>query len=156
MIPAGICRNETGGVAAVADQVDVERVGEQPLEQPEVLHVHRRLVAPARLAVLLGVRLVDGADRRPPADMRRAAAGRAPRPGDVPVAQRPAPAQVVDERVDVDTAPMAVGELRDEVRLVRDRELRVPVEHDAEERRSRAPDAEDEERWIRRAHAGAC
>ena len=143
------------GVTAVAHEVDVERVGEQPLEQAQVLHVHRRLVAPARLSPRRCVRLVDGADRL---------AGRhgGPEPGayllrvDLPLAHRPDAAQVVHERVDVDTAPMAVRELGDEVRLVGERELRVPVEHDPEERRSRAPDAEDEERWIRRAHAGAC
>src|SRR5262249_61935628 len=41
-------------------------------------------------------------------------------------------------------------ELRDEVRLVRDRELRVAVEDHAQERRARAADAEDQER--RRGH----
>jgi hypothetical protein len=56
------------------------------------------------------------------------------------------PPQVVEEAVDVDAAQVAVGELRDEVRLVGDSELRVSVEHDAEQRRAGTPHAEDEDR----------
>ena len=79
------------GVTPVPDQVDVARVRKQPLEHAQVLHVHRRLVAPARLALPLGVgevhlrdRLADGhpgpqpgahvARRRPPTRAASAAA----------------------------------------------------------------------------------
>ena len=137
-------------VAAVANQVDVARVREEPLEQRQVLHVHRRLVTPALFAALRRVRLVDGADRLAERHAR-------PQPladglgAQLPLAQRGEPPQVVEEVVDVRPVAVAVRELRQEVRLVRDRELRVPVEHDPQQRRTRASDAEDDQRW--RAHA---
>src|SRR5437762_2307267 len=53
------------GVAPVADQVHPDRVREETLEQRELLHVERRLVAPARLSLPLGVRLEDRSDRVP-------------------------------------------------------------------------------------------
>ena len=64
----------------------------------------------------------------------------------VPVRERVDAAKVVDERVGVDATKMPVGELRDEIRLVRNGELGVTVEHDAQQRRARAAHAEDEDR----------
>src|SRR5207302_6695468 len=51
------------GVAAVTNQMDPERVREEALEQRQMLHVQRRLVAPARLPLVLRVHLEDGCDR---------------------------------------------------------------------------------------------
>jgi hypothetical protein len=136
-------------VAPVAHEVDEERVREEPFEHAQPLHVHRRLVAPARLPVAGRVRLVDGRDRLAEAHPRPQA-GTHLVDRDVPLAERRQPAQVVGELVDVDRAAVAVGELRDEVGLVRDRELRVAVEHHPEQRRAGTADAEDEER--RRRH----
>ena len=138
-------------VAAVADEVDEARGRKEALEQREVLHVHRCLVSPAALAVPCRVRLEHGADRL---------ARRHPRPqppGHVverepPLAQGRQPSQVVEERVRRDGARVPVGELGDEVRLVGDRDQAVAVEHDPQQRRPRAPDAEDEERRL--AHCG--
>ena len=115
------------GIAPVAHEVDEARVGEEPFEHRQALHVHRRLVAPAALPVAGGVRLVDGGDRLTQSHPR-AQTGPHLVDGDVPVAQRRQPAQVVGELADLDRGAVAVGELRDEVGLVRDRELGVPVE----------------------------
>ncbi len=51
-------------VAAVADQVDEVRLGEQSLDPAHRLHVDGGLVAPARLVVAVGVAAVEGAQRR--------------------------------------------------------------------------------------------
>ena len=56
----------------------------------------------------------------------------------------PATSEIVEEPVEVRAAAVPVGELRDEERLVRDRQLAAPVEHHAQERRARAADAEDD------------
>ena len=134
-----------GRVAAVTDQMHEQRIREQPLEQVQVLHVHRRLVAPALLATLLRVHRVDRGDRRSDRHARAQ-----PRPHlvewDVPLRERVDAAKIVDERIGVDATEMPVGELRDEVRLVRNGELGVTVEHDAQQRRARAAHAEDEDR----------
>ena len=81
--------------------MDVARVREQALEQRQALHVHRRLVAPAALAVPGGVGLVDGADRLPERHPRAETRTHLVE-WDGPLANRREPAQVVDERVDVD------------------------------------------------------
>ena len=78
----------------------------------------------------------------------------------LPVRDRVDATEVVDEFVRVDPAPMPVGQLWHEVRLVRDRQLRVAVEHDAEKGRPRTPHAEDEEgrssrRQVLRTRSGA-
>ena len=73
----------------------------------------------------------------------------------VPLRERVDAAKVVDERVGVDTTEMTVGELRDEIRLVRNGELGVTVEHDAQQRRARATHAEDEDRRTAGRH-GNC
>src|SRR4029079_16855459 len=52
------------------------------------------------------------------------------------------PPQAVDERREIDRSPVPPRELGDEVRLVRDRQLGVAVEHHAEQRRAGAPDPE--------------
>ncbi len=129
------------GVAAVANQMNPERVREQTLEQRQVLHVERRLVAPARLSLVLGVHLEDGGDRL---------AGRHPlaQPGtnvlgrDAPLVELVEAPQVVEEVVEVRPPPVPLRERCDEERLVRDRDLAVPVEHHAQQRPARAADAE--------------
>ena len=52
-----------GDVAAVADHVDEARLGQDALNRLGLADVAGRLVAPARLALLLGVEPVEGADR---------------------------------------------------------------------------------------------
>jgi hypothetical protein len=140
-------------IPAVADQVDEPSVGKEPVEQAQVLHVHGRLVAPARLAMLRGVHGVHGADRgadrHPVAELSAHLVEWNP-----PVGERVQPAEVVDEAVHPDAAQVAVCQLRDEVRLVGDGELRVPVEHDAQQRRARAPHTEDENRRAAGRQAG--
>ena len=130
-------------VASVANEVDEQRVRKEPLEQAEVLHVHRGLVAPARLAALRRVNRVHGrngsTDRHP---LGQTCAHPVQR--HAPFRERVDPAQVVDELVGLDMAEVAVGKLWHEVRLVGNGELGVPVEHHAKECRSRAAHPEDE------------
>ena len=142
--PTWHCEERRRRVAAIPDQVDEERVGKEPLEQPEVLHVHRRLVAPARLPTVLGVDGIDRcdclADRHPVAQTCANLVERY-----FPLGEVVQPPEVIDELLRVDVPQMAVGELRHEVRLVGDGELRVAVEHDAQQRRAGTPHAEDDE-----------
>ena len=70
-------------IAPVTYEVEEERLGEEPLEQWEVLHVHRRLVAPAGFPASGGVRFVDGGDRLARWTFR-AGAGRGQPPGRPP------------------------------------------------------------------------
>jgi hypothetical protein len=131
------------GVASVPHEVNPGRVREEPFEQRQLLHVQRRLVTPARLALPVGVRLEDRGDRlarRHPLVQARADVVRC----DAPVIKRPQTPEVVEEGVDVGAAAVPVSQLGDEERLVGDRERRVPVEHHAQERRARAADAEDD------------
>ncbi len=60
--PVGDREERQRRVTPVADQVHEPGVREQPLEERQMLHVERRLVAPARLPALGGVRLEDGGD----------------------------------------------------------------------------------------------
>ena len=69
-----------------------------------------------------------------------------------PLPERRQPPQVVEKRVRLDGAPVPVGQLGHEVRLVGYRDPAVPVQHHPQQRRSRAPDAEDEKRGL--AHRG--
>jgi hypothetical protein len=89
--------------------VDVARVREELLEERQALHVHRGLVAPPALAVGGGVALVHrpdrGAEGHPGAE-----AGPDLFDGEVPLADRGKPAQVVDERVDVHVRARALAE----------------------------------------------
>ena len=119
---------------------------DRPLDQLHLLHVGRRLLAPARLALLLGVGGVEGPHRRARLDL----------------GQRPQPAEhlLVGE---AEVAPLArrlhrlEGALRGrvglagsldqvghEVGLGRDRQLRVGVEHHPQQRRAGAVHADDE------------
>ncbi len=70
---------------------------------------------------------------------------------DAPCAHALEPSDVRQERVAVRPLAMAIPQLRDEVRLRRDREPRVPVEHLPEQRRAAPRDAEDDDR---RTHRG--
>ena len=140
-------------VPPVADQVHVERRREERLEQRQVLHVERRLVAPPRLAARRRVCLEHRRDRLP----RRHPGPEPGRDGvgrEAPLGERRQSAQIVRERLRVHDSPVPPGELRHEVRLVRDREHRVAVEHHAEERRPRPADAEDDQRRARLGHVG--
>ena len=90
-------------ISPVTDQVDELRVREKPLEQPEVLHVHRRLVPPPSFFPLLRIDGVDRGDRRadrhPPGQPRLNLVQR-----DLPFRQCVEPAQIVDELVRLDVA----------------------------------------------------
>jgi hypothetical protein len=64
------------------------------------------------------------------------------------------PTEILEEVVGADATKVTVSELRDELRLVWNCKLGVPVEHYAQQRRSRAANAENEEGGAsgRRAH----
>ncbi len=134
------------GVAPVADHVDEARLGDPALDLLHPLDVVRRLVAPARLALALCVELEEGADRRLRVDR---------------VERAVAPQQLA--RVEVEVTPLAVpgdhavgllagdallpgglDQRGDEVGLGRDREVRMGVEHQPQQRRPGAGDADDE------------
>src|SRR5262245_14746461 len=131
--------------------MDVLRVGEELFEQRQVAHVHRRLVAPARLARVLCVRLEDRRDRvargHPGADSRRHVVG-----ADAPRPDRRDARHIVDEPIRSDGAAVPAREEWDEERLVGDRHAARAVEDHAQQRRPRAADPEYEE-W--RRHSGA-
>ena len=88
-MPAGIARNDSAASRPSRTRWTKTRPG-RAARAAKVLHVHRRLVAPARLATLRGVRLVDGADR-----LAEGLAGPQPRAtasgATIPVAQRRQP-----------------------------------------------------------------
>jgi hypothetical protein len=141
-------------VAAVPDQMHVEGIGKQALEQPQILHVERGLVAPALLPVLGRIRLEDRRDR----GAGRHAGSQAAVDGierHAPLEEAGQPLQVGRERRRVDGSRMPARQLRDEVRLVRYRERRVAVEHHPEERRARAPHAEHDHRRVGAGHRGS-
>ena len=139
------------GVPAVADEMHVLRVGKQRFEQRQVAHVHRRLVAPARLPHGRCIRLVD---RRDGGSGRHA--GSQPRRDvlqcDTPVADRRDAAQIVEKPARLDGPPMAPGQQRDEERLVGNRDPGRAVEDDAQQRRPRPAHAEEDQRG--RRHSG--
>src|SRR5215211_139051 len=130
-------------VAAVPHEVDVLGIRKRTLDDVEPLHVGRGLVAEARLPARVRIRLVDGPDRvgegrpvwypfmhsrrrhSPPLDARE-------------------PADVAHELVGVRPLAVSIPELRDEVRLGRDRQARVPIEHLLQQRGAAARDAEDD------------
>ena len=64
----------------------------------------------------------------------------------IPCHERRKSAQIVEEAVEIDVVAMPPREERDEEGLIRDRDARRAIENDAEQGRSRAADAEDEER----------
>ena len=107
------------GVTAVADEVNEARVREEPVEERELLHVQRRLVAPAALSVHVRVCLEDRGDRltglRTGLESCPDGLGR-----DAPFRERRQAAEVVEKPFRVDSAPVALGDLGHEVRLVRD------------------------------------
>ena len=147
-----------GDVAAIADQVDEARLGQGALDPRHRSHVARRLVAPARLALLLGVEVVEDSDRVGGIErLDRLQALEQHRLVEAEVA----PARVVGSRLDEPlagrvVAPREADHLGDEVGLRRDRQLRVGVEHQAQQGRARAVDADDERRRraLRLARAG--
>ena len=134
-------------VAAVADHVHEARLGHRPLDQLHLLHVGRRLLAPARLALL--------------ARCRRRRRSRTARPG-LDLGQRPQTAEhlLVGE---AEVAPLAgrlhrleralrgrvalarrLDQVGDEVGLGRDRQLGVGVEHHPQQGRAGAVHADHE------------
>ncbi len=126
------------------DEPRLRQRSRDPRHRP---HVARRLVAPAPLPLLLGVELVEAADR--------AARGQRPDPLRTGpqlalVEAEVTPARVLGYRAD-QPAPrvLVVGpadHLGDEVGLGRDRQLGVGVEHHPQQRRPGAVDADDERR----------
>ncbi len=135
-------------IAAVADEMDVLSVRKEPLDEAEVAHVHRSLVAPARLAVLGGICREQRRQRLPDTHSRTKTSSEVARrhsPGGEP-GQAP---DVVQELLRIDRVRVTMRQLRDEEGLVGNRDPRRAIEDDAQQRRARAADAEDEER---RAH----
>ena len=132
--------------------MDEPGLGKRPRDPRHRAHVARRLVAPARLALALGVEVVEAADgvrgrQRP----HLLGAG----PELLLVEAEIAPAGVLGDRADQAAARVLVigapDHLGDEVGLGRDRQLRVGVEHHPQQRRAGAVDADDERRrWALR------
>src|SRR4029079_11204840 len=86
-------------VAPVADEMYPDRVRKEPLEQRQLLHVERRLVAPTRLALAVRVRLEDRGDRLAGRHLLAEARPDVVRT-DPPVVQRPQALQAVEERAE--------------------------------------------------------
>ena len=154
--PAHLAQRQ-GDVAAVADQVDEVRLGQRALDPLRLPGVGRGLVAPAGLALLSGIGLVERAggvargqrivlapsgartcsgsrsmspQRGMAGDQLRSLAREARRPRPPPSTQR----------------SKCVNSLRQEVGLGRDRQLGMRVEHQPQERGARAGDADHERR----------
>jgi hypothetical protein len=102
------------------------------------------VLSPQRAFLVFGIRLVDRADR-----LSRRHSGSELRPD---VLRRISHSGVsVDgcpRRTRRDRAAVIGGARMRTVRLVRDRDLRVAIEHHAQQRRARTPDTEDEERSV--------
>ncbi len=151
--PAHLAQRQ-GDVAAVADQMDEVRLGQGTLDPPRLPRVRRRLVAPAGLALLSGICLVErpggvaraSADRDPPsgARPRRGSRSMSPQRGwltissDRSLAKLGALDSLLDPAVEVREQP------RKEVGLGGDRQLWMRVEHQPQERGARAGDADHE------------
>ena len=138
-------------VAAVADHVDEAGLGQQRADQPQRVHVPRGLVAPAGLALSLGVEPVEGAQ-----GVRERHGGLPDPVGDrrllqPEVAEPPLAGQRRGEARAVDGA-IAEGlrQAGDEMRLRRDRQLRMGVEHQPQQGRagSACPDHERRRRGL--------
>ena len=149
--PLGHLQERQRRVAAVADEVDVLRIGEEPVEQLEMPHVHRSLVPPARLAGCLGVRVEDRRDGRSGRHSRAHAAGDVCH-GDAPVPDRRDSRDVVEEALGVDLLSVATREQGNEERLVGNGDARRAIEDHAEQRRPGATDAEQDQRT---GHSGS-
>src|SRR5215212_6173410 len=122
----------------------VFRVWERPLEHGEPLHVGGGLVAEARLPTGLRVGAVDGTDGiRKPRSLAEATCHVVA--GDTPVANSGEPRDVVEKSLSIRALTVAVPQLRNEVRLVRDRELRVRIEHLLQQGRAAARDPQDDD-----------
>jgi hypothetical protein len=115
--------------------VDEARLRQHRLKLLHLLHVPRRLVAPARLALVLGVEPEEGADRVRRIGWVQLAVGGSQLVGlevEVP------PAAVADHdlrQVVGRRAAVLAGrdQLRDEVRLERDGQLGMGVEHEPQQ-----------------------
>ena len=135
-------------VAAVADHVHEAGLGERPLDPPHALHVDRGLLAPARLADPLrvgrveraqGVAGVERLDRPEPLQQLLL--------GEPEVTPLALPGDRRQQRLRRRRATLGgLDQLRDEVRLGRDRQLGVCVEHHPQQRRPGAVDSDDERR----------
>ena len=99
-----------------------------------------------------GRRRTPGRSPAPPRRSRAARAGaRRHRRGRPPVPQPGQAREVGEECLAVGPLAMPVPELGDEVRLGRDRQLRVAIEHLLQQRRAASREAEDYDRCRRRA-----
>ena len=134
-------------VTPVADDVDEARLREHPLQAQHLTHVPGGLVPVAGLALALRVQGVKGADRVGGVQVPQVAEALAERVG---VEVEVGPALALDDEVRhlVGGHPALLellDELRDPVRLAGDRQVRVRVEHEPQQRRARAhrPDDED-------------
>ena len=135
-----------GRVAPVPDQVDEAGLGQEAVDLEHRLDVVRRLVAPAPLALLLGVELVKGAHQLACPRLREPTepAAKLP-PGQPEVAEAPVCDDQLGGALHRGVVAAALrDQVRDEVGLGRDRELRVGVEHEAQQRRPGAADSDHE------------
>ena len=141
-------------VAPVTDQVDEPGVGPQRVQERDMASVFRCLVPPARLPVLIGVREEGGLHH---VGERRLLERSNPLPyggfGHLPVPEVRRSEQHRREGLGIDGVRKLPPERGYEVRLARHRELRVRVQHQADQRGTRAAGANDEQ-W-RPARRGA-
>ena len=128
-------------IAPVPDQVDEPGLREDRADARHLANVRRGLVAPAGLALALRVEPVEGAqDLCRARVLERADAIR--QLSLVELEVRPAP--MCRDRLDGNVARIVIAllqvpdQLRDEMRLGRDGQVRVSVEHQPEQSRARA------------------
>ena len=118
--PSGTERNDSAASRPSRIRWMYRASGRSRSRTSEVLHVERRLVAPASLVAVGGVGGEHRGDRlpcrHPGAEARLHRCGR-----DAPLDERREPPQVVDECRGVDRRPVPPRELGDEERLVGDR-----------------------------------
>jgi len=132
-------------VAAVADHVDEARLGQGTLDAAHLRRVARRLVSPARLVLLRRVQVEEGANRRTGVQWLDA-----PQPLQELILVEPEvrPAAIARDHLGDSIRRGALAARPDyagnEVGLGRDRELRMRVEHQAQQRGAGARNSDDE------------
>ena len=148
MLLDGPVADREGDVATVADDVDEARLRQRPLDLPHALDVDRGLLTPAGLAGPLGIGRVEGAqgiarverlDRAEPLEQL------------ILVEAEVTPLTLAGDRREqrLGGRVLRLGgldQLRDEVGLRGDRQLRVSVEHHPQQCRPGAVDPDDEGR----------
>ena len=142
--PAGMSRNASAASRPSRMRCTYCASGKRRSMSARCRMYMRRLVSPARLAVLGGIRREGRRDGLAHAHAGAKPSGEVVR-GHLPRGEPRQPAKVVEEARDVDRARMPVRELRNEERLVGDGDPGRAVEDDPQQRRARPADAEDEQ-----------